>query len=286
MADRGPCDPARDLREVNGRLLLAGLRQQELAEETERERRQEATLLESVGVGIIGFDAARRCTSINRAATQMLDAAPGTALGRDVHGLMHAGCSEGPSPSAPACPLTRVLGSEPGIRIDDGMLWRRDGTCFPATYSAYPIIAEGRAQGGVVAFSDITEWKRAEEAMLEAAQTEHRLEGVKLAVREVAHLLNNDLALAVGTLDLLQNDPRLSSEALEGLHTALAALDTAAQHMAKFQRIVRVETRETPSGLSLDVERSISSTMLSRSDTLHHGGAGIGALLHVRRDCS
>lgn len=93
--------------------------------------------------------------------------------------------------------------------------------------------------------------------MLEAAQTEHRLEGVKLAVREVAHLLNNDLALAVGTLDLLQDDSELSSETLEGLHTALAALDTATQHLAKFQRIVRVETQETPSGLTLDVDRSI-----------------------------
>jgi len=86
---------------------------------------------------------------------------------------------------------------------------------------------------------------------------EQRLEGVTLTVREVAHVLNNDLALAVGTLDLLQDVPQLPAEALEGVRTALGALDAAARHLATFQRIVRVETQETPLGLMLDVERSI-----------------------------
>ena len=99
--------------------------------------------------------------------------------------------------------------------------------------------------------------REAEAAMLQARQMEQRLEGVKLTVREVAHILNNDLALAVGTLDLLQDDPGLSSEALESVHAALAALDAAAQHLTQFQRVVRVETQVTPIGLALDVERSI-----------------------------
>jgi len=48
-----------------------------------------------------------------------------------------------------------------------------------------------------------------------------------------------------------------SAEALENVHTALAAIDTAVQHLRKFQRVVRVETQESPIGLTLDVERSI-----------------------------
>jgi hypothetical protein len=109
----------------------------------------------------------------------------------------------------------------------------------------------------VIVFADLTERKRLEAAVLQAGQMEQRLEGVKLAVREVAHLLNNDLALAVGTLDLLQVDRSLSAEARESVSTALAALDLAVQHLAKFQRVVRVETQESPIGLTLDVERSI-----------------------------
>ncbi len=258
MADPDPGDPAGELLAINERLLLAGLRQQELAEEAEHGRREKSTLLEAVNIGIVGFDGDMRCTSINRAAAQMIDAAPATALGRDVHGLLHAGCTEGDTSSAySACPLVRALRSEAGLRIDDGVLRRRDGSPFPATYSADPIVVEGRAQGGVVAFADITERKRVEEAMLQAAQMEQRLVGVKLAVREVAHLLNNDLALAVGTLDLLQQDPELSAGTLESVQAALAALDAAAQHLVRFQRVVRVETQETPLGFALDVERSI-----------------------------
>jgi hypothetical protein len=73
----------------------------------------------------------------------------------------------------------------------------------------------------------------------------------------VAHLLNNDLAVAVGTLDRLQGDHGLAAKALESVHTALTALDMAVEHLAKFQRVVRVETQKTPIGLALDVERSI-----------------------------
>ena len=73
----------------------------------------------------------------------------------------------------------------------------------------------------------------------------------------MAHLLNNDLALAVGTIDLLQDDPTLSPEVREGLQTTLTALGEAAQHLAKFQRVVRVATQETPIGLTLDIDRSI-----------------------------
>jgi len=94
--------------------------------------------------------------------------------------------------------------------------------------------------------------------VLQAGQMEQRLEGVRLAVREVDHLLNDDFALAVGTLNLLREEPTLPVEALESVRTALA-LETAARHLAKFQGVVRVETQDSPIGLTLDVERSIRS---------------------------
>lgn len=56
---------------------------------------------------------------------------------------------------------------------------------------------------------------------------------------------------------LLREDPPLPPDVLSSVRTALAALDAAAQHLAKFQRVVRVETQLTPIGFALDVERSI-----------------------------
>ncbi|MBW1868032.1 MAG: response regulator [Deltaproteobacteria bacterium] len=47
--------------------------------------------------------------------------------------------------------------------IDSEVLWRADGTSFPAEYWSYPIIEHDQITGGVVTFFDITERKQAED---------------------------------------------------------------------------------------------------------------------------
>ena len=83
-----------------------------------------------------------------------------------------------------------------------------------------------------------------------------RLEGVQLAAREMAHLLNNDLAVAVGLIELLQQRPDLPPHLRELLDDAAGSLDSAAHHISELQSVVRVATKETPAGQSLDLERS------------------------------
>ena len=97
-------------------------------------------------------------------------------------------------------------------------------------------------------------------ARLEAtAESRGRLAGVTLAARELAHLLNNDLALAVGIVELLQVRLELPPELSEALDDAAAGLAQAEQHVKQFQAIARVETKNTPVGPSLDLDRSASS---------------------------
>lgn len=85
---------------------------------------------------------------------------------------------------------------------------------------------------------------------------EARLEGVKLAAREIAHLLNNDLAVAMGLVDLLQDRLDLPPHLMDLLHGAALSLDAAARHVKELQGVVRVVVKETPAGESLDLERS------------------------------
>ena len=88
------------------------------------------------------------------------------------------------------------------------------------------------------------------------ARDEARLEGVRLAAREVAHLLNNDLALAVGYMELLQAQTELPPDLLDLLRGASRSLDAAARHVEQLQGVERVVVKETPAGPSLDLERS------------------------------
>ena len=85
---------------------------------------------------------------------------------------------------------------------------------------------------------------------------EARLEGVHLAAREIAHLLNNDLAVAVSLVDLLQAQTELPAELRPFLESAATSLDAAAHHIKQLQSVVRVVVKETPAGQSLDLERS------------------------------
>lgn len=84
-----------------------------------------------------------------------------------------------------------------------------------------------------------------------------RLEGIQLAAREIAHLVNNDLAVTVGTLDLLRTRGDVPAPVLELLDQALAGLSAATGHVEQLQRVQRVVTRETPAGPSLDLDKSL-----------------------------
>lgn len=88
---------------------------------------------------------------------------------------------------------------------------------------------------------------------LERAQ----LEAVTLAAREVAHVLNNDLALPVGAFEMLQDDPALPAHLHDLVEGSAEGLNAAVDHVRRLQQIVRFERKETPVGPALDLDRSV-----------------------------
>ena len=83
-----------------------------------------------------------------------------------------------------------------------------------------------------------------------------RLEGVLLAAREMAHRINNEIQLAVGSLSLLEEHDSLSPDFRELVSDALARILGVANHVQHLQSVIRVEVRRTPAGPSLDLMRS------------------------------
>jgi DNA-binding response OmpR family regulator len=92
--------------------------------------------------------------------------------------------------------------------------------------------------------------------LAETAEARGRLEGVTLVAREVVHLLTNDLTLAVGAVDLARQRTDISPELAEFLDEIEEGLSAAERHLAELQRVVRVKTKDTPVGPSLDLSRS------------------------------
>lgn len=140
----------------------------------DEERRQllndRLLLLESTSEGIYGVDLDGRCTFINMAAAKMLGYQPDEVVGKNMHDLMHHHGSDGAPYPLENCRIYEVFRSGRGTHVDGEVFWRKDMTSFPVDYSSSPIIERGAIKGAVVAFTDISQQKEAEEALRRAEE--------------------------------------------------------------------------------------------------------------------
>src|SRR4051794_5429888 len=82
--------------------------------------------------------------------------------------------------------------------------------------------------------------------LADTAEARGRLEGVTLTAREIVHLLTNDLTLAVGAVDLARGRADVTPFLGDLLHDIEAGLSAAEYHLRELQKVVRVETKDTP----------------------------------------
>ncbi|HZY30066.1 MAG TPA: PAS domain S-box protein [Candidatus Methylomirabilis sp.] len=124
-------------------------------------------ILDSAGEGIYGLDLNGRTTFINPAAASMLGYEAEELLGRPMHEVLHHSEPDGTPYPKEDCPIYAAFKDGAARRVTDEVFWRRDGTSFPVEYLSTPIVERRQLRGAVVTFTDITERKRAEEALRE-----------------------------------------------------------------------------------------------------------------------
>ena len=141
-----------------------------LAEKAILESEEKATLLlNSTGEAIYGIDLAGRCTFCNPATLRMLGFdSQESLLGKNMHELIHHTRTDGSHYPIDECRIYKAFKLQQGVHADDELLWRADGSSFPAEYWSYPQYRNGEIVGAVVAFIDITERKRAEATLRES----------------------------------------------------------------------------------------------------------------------
>jgi PAS domain S-box-containing protein len=127
-------------------------------------------LLDSTGEGIFGVDLGGHCTFINRAGARMLGLPPPQVLGRNMHELTHHSHADGRPYPDTDCPIFNAFRRGQPCRLDTEVFWRSDGTPFPVEYSSHPVISDGGVRGAVITFVDITDRRRAADALSAAKQ--------------------------------------------------------------------------------------------------------------------
>ena len=129
-------------------------------------------LLYSAGEGIFGVDAEGLCTFANPAALDFLGYSTEELVGQNIHNTIHHSHQDGSFYPAENCPMLKSFTEGATHRVDDEVLWRKDGTHFSVEYSSTPMEKDSRVVGVVITFRDITERKASEErfsALLESA---------------------------------------------------------------------------------------------------------------------
>jgi PAS domain S-box-containing protein len=151
-------------------------------------------MLASTGEGVFGVDLEGLCVFINPAGARMIGFEPQQVLGQNMHILTHHSHAGGAHYPMDDCPIYNAFRQGNSCRIDTEVFWRQDGSSFPVEYSSYPVFDDGVVRGAVVTFVDITERKRAQEALhqaksdleLRVAERTHALETALQQLRELA----------------------------------------------------------------------------------------------------
>ena len=153
---------ARDL------ILQLNEKSRQLAESkatVEQLSRQNELILHSAGEGIYGLDLHGRATFVNPAVAHMTGYTVEELLGQPMHGMLYHSKADGTPHAWEKCPVFATLTTGAIHQDSEGLLWRKNGTNFPVEYVSTPIREGETIVGAVVTFNDITERKRAEQAL-------------------------------------------------------------------------------------------------------------------------
>ncbi|MGB8731622.1 MAG: PAS domain S-box protein, partial [Candidatus Sulfotelmatobacter sp.] len=128
-------------------------------------------LLNSTAEASYGLDLEGDCTFCNPACLRLLGyGTPKDLLGKNMHDLMHHTRADGTPYPKQDCEIYVAVREGRASHVTHEVLWRADGTSFQAEYWSYPMYKTGELVGAVVTFLDISDRKRAEQALRQSEE--------------------------------------------------------------------------------------------------------------------
>jgi PAS domain S-box-containing protein len=230
---------------VIGLMVLIGLtRHFRILAQREASRRHEAvtarrevrSVLEATTDGVLGLDLQGRCTFVNTAGARLLGYEKRELKGRGIHDFIHHTTEAGVATDEAQCPVSIATKTGEAARSLDEVLWRADGTHFPAQLAAMPMTNGREVVGAVLTFTDLTEVRRAELALQDAV----------MARDEVLAVVSHDLRNPVGTIgaasELLLDIPVSEAQRREHLSIIHRSAERMGRLIQDLLDVARIES--------------------------------------------
>ena len=221
---------------------LVGVRLQELVrnetrrrQETVAARREVRAVLSGTGDGLVGLDLDGRCTFLNEAGADLLGYAPREVRGRPIHALIHHTRADGTPHPEEESSVRKSMATGDTIRVLDDVIWRKDGSSFPAQVSVSPMKDGLDVRGVVLTITDMTEMREAEQALRAAVQARDEV----LAV--VSHDLRNPVGTIAAAAELIADVPLPTEQRKEHLDIIHRAADRINRLIQDLLDVVQLE---------------------------------------------
>jgi two-component system sensor histidine kinase/response regulator len=125
-------------------------------DDTERQREQNATILDTLNDGVYATDMQGNITFINAAGERMLGWSATELVGRHSHQTIHHTRTDGQPYATDQCPLIEVLRQGASLNGEEHFV-SRTGRFVPVSYRSQPLLHSGKMAGSLVSFHDISD---------------------------------------------------------------------------------------------------------------------------------
>ena len=273
---------------------LAGMRRFiEVQRSIEQERENLAAILESVGEGVYGVDKSGKITFMNPAALKVLglyDVKP--LMGKNANDIFHLNKQGGDRDL-----LKEAYYSGEKLKGWETHFRHQSSKKIPVDCTLYPLAVDGKQEGSVIAFRDISERKMMEEKLRWQATHDH-LTGLynrryfesHLEV-EINNVARSGIMSALVYLDLDRfkyvNDTaghevgdQLLIDLSQALNKHLRRHDTAARIGGdEFALILKNVSEATAMNIADEIRLSLSNLRVHHKDKTYHVNASFGVAM-------
>jgi PAS domain S-box-containing protein len=198
------------------------------------------SILNCAGEGIYGLDGQGRTTFVNPATAKITGWKVDELVGKSESEVFHR----------------RQNGDQQSDGRDYQLFYRKDGSNFPAEYIRTPIKEKDKEVGAVVIFKDITERKRAEEALNRKAA---ELARSNAELEQFAYVASHDLQEPLRKIQAFGDRLKTKCDAvnlqegrdyLERMQSAAARMQTLINDLLTFSRVISASQPFVPVDLN------------------------------------